>query len=168
MSAKSTKENLLYRRILFHCAGGRRFARRWDLSVTVCSRRIISPVSSPKGPLAWEVFWSLANLRCPFCWFQNYMSIFQDESFRESLGRTFLFLIICLPCELVLGLVIALLLHAQGNELMKKIGRVALVIPMATTFAVVGLMGRLMFDANYGIINYLWSLIFVPVLELAG
>jgi multiple sugar transport system permease protein len=96
----------------------------------------------------------------PISWFQNYISIFQDQSFREALGRTFLFLIINLPCELVFGLVIALLLHQQGNELLKKICRVALVIPMATTFAVVGLMGRLMFDRNYGILNYLWSSIF--------
>jgi multiple sugar transport system permease protein len=96
----------------------------------------------------------------PLCWFQNYISIFQDDSFRDSLGRTFLFLVICLPCELVLGLVIALLLHKQGNELLKKVCRVALVIPMATTFAVVGLMGRLMFDANYGILNFAWGSIF--------
>src|SRR3984885_8209631 len=96
----------------------------------------------------------------PLCWFQNYISIFQDDSFRESLGRTFLFLIITLPSELVLGLIIALLLHKEGNELLKKVCRVALVIPMATTFAVVGLMGRRMFDANYGILNYLWSLVF--------
>ena len=104
----------------------------------------------------------------PLCWFQNYISIFQDDSFRDSLSRTFLFLIIVLPCELILGLVIALLLHKQGNELLKKICRVALVIPMATTFAVVGLMGRLMFDANYGILNYLWSSIFRFPSELAG
>ena len=31
---------------------------------------------------------------------------------------------------------------------------------MATTFAVVGLMGRLMFDANYGILNFVWGSIF--------
>jgi multiple sugar transport system permease protein len=96
----------------------------------------------------------------PFCWFDNYISIFQDDSFRDALFRTFLFLIINLPCELVLGLLIALLLHAPGNELLKKICRVALVVPMATTFAVVGLTGRLLFDGNYGILNYVWSLIF--------
>src|ERR1700756_2943493 len=96
----------------------------------------------------------------PLTWFQNYISIFQDDSFRESLTRTFLFLLITLPCELVLGLIIALLLHKEGNELLKKICRVALVIPMATTFAVVGLMGRLMFDRNYGILNYFWNSIF--------
>lgn len=96
----------------------------------------------------------------PFCWFDNYIAIFQDDSFRDSLLRTFLFLVINLPCELLLGLAIALLLHQQGNELLRKICRVALVIPMATTFAVVGLTGRLLFDGNYGLLNYIWSVIF--------
>jgi multiple sugar transport system permease protein len=60
---------------------------------------------------------------------------------------------------------IALLLHRPGNELMKKIGRVALVIPLATTFAVVGLMGRLMFNLNFGVLNCFWSLIFAHKLD---
>jgi len=114
----------------------------------------------PKVHWHGNFLWIWPIYEAPFSWFGNYISIFQDDSFRASLGRTFLFLIICLPFELVLGLVIALLLHKQGNELLKKVCRVALVIPMATTFAVVGLMGRLMFDANYGILNYFWALIF--------
>ena len=96
----------------------------------------------------------------PFTWFDNYIAIFQDDSFRDALTRTFLFLVINLPLELVLGLGISLLLHQQGNEFLRKICRVALVVPMATTFAVVGLSGRLLFDGNYGVLNYLWSLIF--------
>jgi multiple sugar transport system permease protein len=96
----------------------------------------------------------------PFTWFDNYIAIFQDDSFRDALTRTFLFLMINLPLELILGLGIALLLHQQGNEFLRKICRVALVVPMATTFAVVGLSGRLLFDGNYGVLNYLWSLIF--------
>ena len=51
---------------------------------------------------------------------------------------------------------------------MKKIGRVALVIPLATTFAVVGLMGRLMFNLDFGVLNYFWSLIFAHRARLAG
>ena len=96
----------------------------------------------------------------PFVWFNNYLAIFQDQSFREALDRTFLFLVINLPIELILGLIIALLLHKPGNEFLKKICRLSLVIPMATTFAVVGLMGRLMFNRDFGILNFFWSHIF--------
>ncbi len=70
------------------------------------------------------------------------------------------FLVINLPIQLGLGLLVALLLHKPGNELVKNIARVALVVPMATTFAVVGLMGRLMFNNDFGINNFFWNLLF--------
>ena len=101
----------------------------------------------------------VARYGSPFVWFQNYLSLLSDQSFREALTRTFVFLLINLPIQLVLGTGIALLLHKPGNELVKNISRVCLVIPMATTFAVVGLMGRLMFNDDFGIITYLWSLV---------
>ena len=101
----------------------------------------------------------VAHPGSPFVWFRNYLSLLSDQSFREALARTFVFLLINLPIQLVLGTGIALLLHKPGNELVKNISRVCLVIPMATTFAVVGLMGRLMFNNDFGIITYLWSLV---------
>ena len=101
----------------------------------------------------------VARYGSPFVWFQNYLSLLSDQSFREALARTFVFLIINLPIQLALGMGIALLLHRPGNELVKNICRVCLVIPMATTFAVVGLMGRLMFNNDFGIVTYIWNLI---------
>ena len=90
----------------------------------------------------------------PFVWLSNYRDLIFDESFREALGRSLLFLVINLPIQLCLGLFVALLLHKPGNELVKNVARVALVVPMATTFAVVGLMGRLMFNSDFGINNF--------------
>src|SRR5260370_34885062 len=90
----------------------------------------------------------------PFLWFQNYLGLVNDAGFRESLFRTFVFLLINLPIQLVLGLLIALLLHKVGHEWLKNICRVSLVIPLATTLAVVGLMGRLMFNSSFGVVNY--------------
>src|SRR5215469_7331783 len=101
----------------------------------------------------------VARYGTPFVWFQNYLSLLSDQSFQVALARTFVFLLINLPIQLALGTGIALLLHKPGNELVKNISRVCLVIPMATTFAVVGLMGRLMFNNDFGIITYLWSLV---------
>ena len=96
----------------------------------------------------------------PFNWFGNYLALLTDQSFREALLRTLFFLVINLPIQLALGMAIALLLHRPGNELLKKVGRVSLVIPLATTFAVVGLMGRLMSNLDFGVLNYFWSLVF--------
>src|SRR5260370_26156587 len=62
----------------------------------------------------------------PFNWFGNYLALLTDQSFREALGRTLLFLVIILPVQLVLGMAIALLLHRPGNELMQQILRVTM------------------------------------------
>jgi multiple sugar transport system permease protein len=107
----------------------------------------------------WPIF------DAPFVWLSNYRDLLFDESFRNALGRSFLFLIINLPIQVVLGLTIALLLHRPGHEWLKNITRVALVIPMATTFAVVGLIGRLLFNGDFGINNFFWNLVFGHKLE---
>ena len=112
--------------------------------------QFILPKVKPQGSILG--IWPLFN--APFIWFGNYTALLTDQSFREALLRTLLFLVINLPIQLVLGMAIALLLHKPGNELLKKIDRVALVIPLATTFAVVGLMGRLMFNRDFGVLNY--------------
>src|ERR1700741_3806186 len=107
----------------------------------------------------WPIF------DAPFVWLSNYRDLLFDESFRNALGRSFLFLVINLPIQVVLGLTIALLLHRPGHEWLKNVTRVALVIPMATTFAVVGLIGRLLFNGDFGINNYFWNLVFGHKLE---
>ena len=107
----------------------------------------------------WPIF------DAPFVWLSNYRDLLFDESFRNALGRSFLFLVINLPIQVVLGLTVALLLHRPGHEWLKNITRVALVIPMATTFAVVGLIGRLVFNGDFGINNFFWNLVFGHKLE---
>jgi multiple sugar transport system permease protein len=53
-----------------------------------------------------------------------------------------------------LGLSIALLLFRKDWGLLRSVARVALVIPLATTPAVVGLIGRLTFDSEFGLANW--------------
>jgi len=93
------------------------------------------------------------RLGTPFVGFENYLSVLQDDSFWESLLRTFQFLLVVLPIQILLGLGIALLLYRPGLGLLRTITRVSLVIPLATTYAVVGLIGRLMFNKDFGVVN---------------
>ena len=86
--------------------------------------------------------------------FANYAQVFSDPTFWSSLGRTFAFLGTVLPVELVLGLFVALLLNIPGFPILRNITRVALVVPLATTYAVVGLMGRYMFNGDFGVLNF--------------
>lgn len=85
----------------------------------------------------------------------NYIVAFTSTSFRESTLRT-LFLLACtLPIEMILGLGIALALDAQYNHRLKRLLQICLVIPIAITPAVIGLLTQVMFNQQLGIINYL-------------
>lgn len=94
------------------------------------------------------------NLGFGFTGFSNYAQVFSDSTFWASLGRTFAFLATVLPAQILLGLLIALLLNLPGLRVLKTITRVALVVPLATTYAVVGLMGRLIFNSDFGVLNW--------------
>lgn len=91
----------------------------------------------------------------PFVGLGNYLHVLTDPVFWDAMGRTFTFLIIALPIEILLGILIALLLHRPGLGFLKTLTRLSLVIPMATTYAVVGLLGQIMFNLKYGVVNQL-------------
>jgi multiple sugar transport system permease protein len=75
--------------------------------------------------------------------------------FWQAMGRIFFLLGTALPLQIALGLGIALVLHQPGLTLMKTLCRLSLVLPMATTYAVVGLLGQVMFNQKFGVVNQL-------------
>ena len=89
----------------------------------------------------------------PFVGFDNYVTVLTDPTFWQTLGRTGFFFLCVMPIEVGLGLVFALLLHQTGLAPMRALARVTLVIPLATTYAVVGLLGRLIFNRDFGVAN---------------
>ena len=110
-------------------------------------------------PFFTAVYYSLQryNLKMPhmkgFIWFDNYVNIFTDPSFwntiRVSLTYTFFTIII----ELLLGLGIALLL-AKRTWLNNVLG-VLLVLPLMIAPALASLIWRLLINPNFGVVNYL-------------
>jgi len=101
-------------------------------------------------------FFNLTKLKkVRFIWFDNYAEVLTDPVFREALGRTFVLLGAALPLQIALGLGIALVLHQPGLTLLKTLTRLSLVLPMATTYAVVGLLGQVMFNQKFGVVNQL-------------
>jgi multiple sugar transport system permease protein len=103
-----------------------------------------------------------------FVGFANYLTVLNDPTFWQALGRTFGFLLLVLPIELALGLGIALLLHKPGLGFLRTLLRVSLVIPLATTFAVVGLIGRLLFSDQFGVVNFGLESIGPPAVQWLG
>ena len=81
----------------------------------------------------------------------NYISLLSDKVFWETIQRTLYFTIISVGLELILGLGIALLIHAHppGWRLL----RASLIIPWAVPTIVNGTMWRWIYNADYGALN---------------
>mgnify|MGYP000476928967 CR=1 FL=1 len=104
----------------------------------------------------------------PFVGLANYASVLQDGSFWNALGTTGRFFVTVMPLELALGLGIALLLHKPGFGLLRAMARVSLVVPLATTYAVVGLLGRLVFNREFGVANQIAGWVGLGPLDWLG
>lgn len=89
----------------------------------------------------------------PFVGLDNYVQVLTDPTFWETLGRTGAFFLTVMPAQIALGLIIALMLHRPGLGFLRGLTRVSLVVPLATTYAVVGLLGRLIFNRDFGVAN---------------
>lgn len=126
------------------------------------------------GPLLFALYTSLHNYnllklrKVKFIGLDNFLFVLTDPVFWEAMERTFLFLIIVLPLQICFGLGIALLLHKPGLSFLRTITRLSLVIPMATTYSVVGLLGQVMFNIKYGVVNQLLSFLGIEPINWLG
>ena len=101
----------------------------------------------------------------PFVGAQNYVNALTDQTFWDSLLLTGKFYLTVVPLQILLGLVIALMLHRPGFGMLRALARVALVVPLATTYAVVGLIGRLIFNSDFGVANQFLSWVGIPAFD---
>lgn len=126
------------------------------------------------APLIFAIWTSLRDYnlmrltRTPFIGLENYVSVLTDSAFWDAMGRTFLLLGIALPVQIAAGLGVALILHRPGLTFLKTVARLSLVVPMATTYAVVGLLGQIMFNLKYGVVNQLLGFIGVGPVNWIG
>lgn len=98
----------------------------------------------------------------------NYESVLTDSVFWQSMGRTAVLFLVSVPLQVVLGLGIALLLHRPGLGILRSITRLSLVLPMATTYAVVGLLAQVMFNIKYGVVNQLLGFLGIEPINWIG
>ena len=98
-----------------------------------------------------------------FVWLGNFISVLRDGDFWSALGRSGFLLVISLGLQVLFGMAIALFLENNRWRRLRSVVQVALVVPIATTPAVVGLLGRLVYNRDFGLLNYLISLVgFAP------
>ncbi len=103
-----------------------------------------------------------------FVGLDNYASVLSDPVFWQAMGRTALLFAVAVPIEIALGLVIALVLHRPGLGFWKMLTRLTLVLPMATTYAVVGLLAQVMLNQKYGVVNQILGWFGVDAINFIG
>ncbi|MDD3269685.1 MAG: sugar ABC transporter permease [Syntrophomonadaceae bacterium] len=95
-----------------------------------------------------------------FIGWQNYRDTIKDVYFWSGIGRALLFVLMVVPVELVLGTVIAILLNIDIKG--QRFFRLIFIVPMMITPIVVALLWRIIYDAQFGILNWLLSLFDIP------
>lgn len=91
-----------------------------------------------------------------FIGLENYMAAFQDNVFWLALGNTAIFWVCTLPIQLVAAFVIATVMMNLGTRIRGALSGI-FYLPTVTNLVAVILIFQLMFDENYGILNYLLS-----------
>jgi multiple sugar transport system permease protein len=100
-----------------------------------------------------RIILGLPGLAQPFVLFDNYRQLLGDPVARHALGNTLLFVFVTTACEMVLGLVIALVINRSFRG--RGMVRAAVLIPWAIPTVVASQMWRFLANDHYGFLNYL-------------
>ena len=107
-------------------------------------------------PFVFAVYLSLHKVKYgkvqDFIWFENYAALLSDDRFWNCLWVAFVFVVIAVPVEFMLGLVGALILN-RGIKLQRAIVPV-LFIPTMLAPVVVGLLWKIMLAGSWGFLSY--------------
>ena len=92
-----------------------------------------------------------ANIPWKFVGLDNYVELFSDSRFPNGVLRTFIFALIALAFEIFLGMVIAIYLDRVffGKNFVKT----AFLLPMVATPVAIGMVWKLIYEPNIGILN---------------
>lgn len=96
----------------------------------------------------------------------NFKKFFHDERALHSIWVTVKYLVGVLVLETGLGLIISFFLDRKFFA--KPVVRALVIIPMFMTPVVAGLIWRAFFDTNNGIVNWLLSLVNIPMVDWLG
>jgi multiple sugar transport system permease protein len=100
---------------------------------------------------------NMPGMKPLFIGFDNYINMFKDEMFVQSLTNNITFAILSVTIEVVVGIVVAMMLSDDSKR--SRLITTILLVPMIIAPVAAGTLWRMMFDRTYGVINYLLSLI---------
>ncbi|MEM8596287.1 MAG: sugar ABC transporter permease [Pseudomonadota bacterium] len=101
-----------------------------------------------------------------FVGLRNYIALWNDPAFRESLSVTLIFAVTVVTVEMVLGVGLALLLdrNIRGMSLLRTL----FIMPMMIAPVVVGLMWRYMYHPTVGVFNTTLESLGLPKVDWLG
>ena len=124
-------------------------------SMTVLTVLLVYPLAYSLGLSFYNYY--LQVPRTTFVGFDNFRFILGDDAFWDALGVTARFTGAAVAIEVVLGIAVALLLDARIP--CRRFVNTVVLLPMAITPAVAGLLMRWMFESNWGLVNYFLGLV---------
>ncbi len=118
----------------------------------------------PLGYSFWLSFhdWTLRTFRTgiPYIGLENYISLLENKEFINSIATTATFMLGAITLEFLLGMGLALLMAHDLRG--KRFYRSMILLPMMCTNVVVGLTWRLLYNYEYGSINYVLKVLNFP------
>ncbi len=116
-------------------------------------------------PTIWTVYISLTNWKGigspEFCGFGNYQKMMVDDMFWESLGNTVVYWLSGLVLIICCALLIACLLNSRylQKDSVRSFFKTATFLPNICAAIAMGLIFRMLFDENVGLINEVISMV---------
>jgi multiple sugar transport system permease protein len=103
---------------------------------------------------------TIASSRPVFIGFKNYIDMFKDELFIQSLTNNIKFALMTVSFEMVAGVVVAMMI--SDDTRLTRLLIALLMVPMIIAPVVSGTLWRMMLDRTYGVVNYLLGFIGIP------
>jgi ABC-type sugar transport system permease subunit len=116
------------------------------------------------GPLLFSVFltfhrWSIINPAKPFVGFANYVRLFNDRLWWQSVVNTGYYAL-HIPIAMVVSLAVAMAMNRDMRGI--TVFRTIYYLPTVNSLVVTALMWKLIFNPEFGLLNYLLSLVGLP------
>jgi multiple sugar transport system permease protein/sorbitol/mannitol transport system permease protein len=118
-------------------------------------------------PLAMSAYYSITGwkilqpaTRNNIVWLDNYIHVLTDPAFWSSMKVTLIYTMAGVALESLVGLGLALLFRQSFPG--RGVLRTLMILPMVITPAVVGMFWKLLYDPNYGVYEYMLTVVGLP------
>ncbi len=109
-------------------------------------------------------FQSFEGGKYEFIGLRNYIRLFKDPIFWSSIGNTLIYLVIQVPVMIFLSLLLAVLIE-QRYLRGRAFFRMSIFLPTITALVAYSIIFKLLFNTDYGIVNFLLSLVGIEKID---